>query len=1543
MKSNDSKKTWGLGRLLNRMNLNLRPKLILIFLVSKVIPIVLLTVIALTQIISLGNVMRDIAVNDSIQALNDSAREHLERLTTDLALSVADFLDQRDNDILLLANLPPDAEIYRSFSDNKNGRLVVPGEWVISEDRMTWVEKVPFRFYDPDNLSTNTENDDVLMGSSFRNRPPEFFGEYQENVPLYDEITFIDLNGNEIIKHINPNSTKIHYPLNPNTANVSDSMNTYVRAENYWDDLRSLKRGEIYVSDVIGAYVGTNYIGMYTPGVMLSDDPEVMNQAHPNLDELRKIGNLPTEDFIELAKTQAFAGLENPVGQRFEGIVRWGTPVYEGNVRVGYVTMALNHDHIMEFVDYVNPMLERYTLLPSPQDGNYAFIWDYKSRSICHPRHHSIVGYDPLTGEPQVPWLEGTIALERDYKNGGFLKEEFEPDRFRTIPVLDAGGNTFLAQDTPFYFWYSASGKAWLDANPTWELSNLSKIKTGINWWELNVSGDSPQGTSWGEFYAQNVNDREVLPQFGERVLRDHDGNVFRDTDGNYILDYQSRDKTPARALTAAGFVGLDGRYLNNAPQCTGWMNLTENGGSGSFYILWSGIYKPTTAGAIPYYTGQYHPDVQGNKRGFAFVTIGAGIDDFTAPAYSIGENLTNAISSNMMRSTTQLAVITLSLIGVVILMAVFLSSYLTDNIKLLLGGISRFRSGERQFRLHSEIMDEFGVLANSFDEMADNIVDSVNGLLVITDMDCKIIYVNELALSTHNKTLDEVLGEPYGDASIYPQGSTHDPIAALHEGREAEMFYKEDNGRYYKGSAHYLLDQDGKKIGYIITTNDVSDIAGKEKAEEASRAKSSFLARMSHEIRTPMNAILGMAELAIREEMSDTAKEFTMAIKQAGVNLLDIINDILDFSKIESGQLDILSEEYSFSSLLNDVVNIIKARALDSRLWFEVDVDCRIPNMLIGDMVRVRQILLNIINNAVKYTDRGFVSFKVSGESIDENNILLNITVEDSGAGIKEENLSSLFDEFTRFDMGKNRNKEGSGLGLSISYNFIKAMNGDIQVESEYGKGSVFTITLPQGIGGNVRLAEVSDPENKSVLVFEQNVDCKNAIKRTLNDLDVEHTFVSTISEFNNELTGGGYAFTFIAAALFDNVESIYRKTETGTKAVLITEFGEPVPERNMSVLTTPIYSIPVADVLNGVSDTSSRAFYRKFTAGFTAPEARVLIVDDISMNLVVARGLMLPYKMQIDLRISGEEAITAFMNNRYDLVFMDHMMPEMDGIETVSRIREMGANNPYCANTPIVALTANAISGIREMFLEHGFNDFLSKPIDTAKLNYILEKWIPNEKQIASESSGNGTSEQIISNIYVEGLDVNNGISMTGGSVDGYCNALTVYYSNGRDKLEEIKNCLINKNLPLYTTYVHALKSASASIGAGEISAASGALEQAGLRGDIDYIYTYTPGFLADFSILLDSIDEMLSQRKSSSGNDSVDTAALKDCLAILKAALDDYDVPAINEAADDLQNFADSAGLSEAINAILHCKLTGDYDEAIVQIEELLYNMQ
>jgi methyl-accepting chemotaxis protein len=572
--------------------MNMKTKLIVIFLAVKVIPLILLAVIAWRQFVILGDTLREIAVSDATNSLNDRATKNIERLSTDTARQVADFLYKRDDDILRVARMEPTEENYRIFVNNARSRVVKQGEWELAPDGSSWVsaEKVsPF----PAGVSTNNENNNM---DAFHAIPGETF-EY-ESIPLYDEITFVGLDGMELVKVTAADSPKRRFPMDSAPKNVSRRENTYVRAETYFPQVRNLKPGEIYVSDVIGAYVGSNLIGMYTPNTV---SQAAKDRGYD----------------IEFApEKQAYAGQENPRGRRFEGIVRWATPVTgaEGAI-VGFVTLALNHDHIMEFVDHITPMDERYTEVPSAFEGNYAFIWDYKCRSICHPRHHSIVGFDPDTGDPQIPWLESSI----------------------------------------YEGWKKSGVRKWMD----------------------------------------------------------------------YVKDYpifheQSRSKKPAMELTKAGLMGLDGRYLNNAPQCTGWMDLTGTGGSGSFYILWSGLYKLNTAAAIPYYTGQYAPSAANgySRRGFGFVAIGAGLEHFTLPAKATEEKLSLSIRSNLRGTLIQLIVTTAILCAVVMFIAVWMAWHISTPIIAMAGDMSRLAIGnvveKGVFPAYLNRFDEIGGLARS-------------------------------------------------------------------------------------------------------------------------------------------------------------------------------------------------------------------------------------------------------------------------------------------------------------------------------------------------------------------------------------------------------------------------------------------------------------------------------------------------------------------------------------------------------------------------------------------------------------------------------------------------------------------------------------------------------------------------------------------------------------------------------------------------------------------------------------------------------------
>ncbi|MDR2357303.1 MAG: response regulator [Oscillospiraceae bacterium] len=996
-----------------RAGLGMRTKLMLIFLAVKIIPLVITVLIAYNQITALGTNLRDIAVRDSEVSLNSLAVENIERMSTDTAQRVAEFLYGRDDDIRYLSGLAETfggdmgelERAYAAFVGAKTKRVVKTGEWRLDGEENAWVPVSERDMSDTIGSSTNAQNETEQYGSTFNPREASPL-EYVDS-PLYDEVTFIGLDGVERIRISttdSENSRKKIYAgwfKTGELRDIKDRYNTFVRAEDYWNALPSLtaeRGGDIYVSDVIGAYTGSNFIGAYTP------------------ENVAAAAETRGYDIEYAPEEQSYAGEENPNGVRFEGIVRWASPVYADGEKIGYVTLALDHDHIMEFVDHQTPMNERYTELPSAAAGNYAFIWDYQCRSIAHPRHNSIVGFDPETGYPQIPWISQTIYEKLLAKCG-----------------VDSARYQELTPEARF----GALKENWS--------ALIARSETGDPVYDMIIG----------------------QPTFENQARADT-------TDG------PDPDHTPAADLTKLGMVGLDGRYLNNAPQCIGWLDLTRGGGSGSLYILWSGWWKLNTAAAIPYYTGRYAPSAEnGNLRvGFGFVAIGSSIEDFTQPAQTTNAELTAATRENLTSTVTQLVITTAVMVLLLVLVAIWMSSYLTNRIRVVIDGISRFRSGERQFRFNSDKSDEFGMLADSFDEMADSVVDSVTGPLVITDMALNIVYINEPGLALGGLNLDSVAGESYFDHGIYPNDSAYCPITALREGREAEVFYHEPTGRYYKGSANFLLDRIGVRIGYIIVSTDVTELSVKqlelehavETANRASEYKGEFLARMSHEIRTPMNAIIGITSIVRRRlgalsigasELGEI-RENVAQIETSSQHLLGLLNDILDLSKIEAGKIDITEEIVDLSKLAEMVESIIRPRCAEKEIKFESRFGGITHSSFLSDSLRLRQVLINLLGNAVKFTpEHGHVYFGINCIDRRDGKSLIEFVVRDTGIGISPENIEAIFKPFEQGGGGVTKRYGGTGLGLSISRRIVQLLGDDIRVDSEPGRGSEFRFEL--------------------------------------------------------------------------------------------------------------------------------------------------------------------------------------------------------------------------------------------------------------------------------------------------------------------------------------------------------------------------------------------------------------------------------------------------------------------------------------------------
>ena len=687
--------------------------------------------------------------------------------------------------------------------------------------------------------------------------------------------------------------------------------------------------------------------------------------------------------------------------------------------------------------------------------------------------------------------------------------------------------------------------------------------------------------------------------------------------------------------------------------------------------------------------------------------------------------------------------------------------------------------------------------------------------------------------------------------------------------------------------------------------------------AEASSKAKSQFLATMSHEIRTPMNAIIGMAELSLRENLTDKARDHVQTIKQAGANLLSIINDILDFSKIESGKMEIVPQDYLFSSLVNDVISIIRMKVVGTGIRFVANIDSNIPNKLCGDEIRIRQVMLNILSNAVKYTEMGFVSLSIHGE-LQDNLVRLVIDVTDSGKGIKEEDMVKLFGDFSQVDMASNKGIEGTGLGLSIARNLANAMGGDITVKSEYGVGSTFTITLTQEIRSNEKLALVDNPDEKSVLVYEPREIYAESIVYTIDNLGVLCALVTDESEFFDVMESMPLKFVFVASELLTSTKRVLEKLKSDAQIVLLAEFGEAVSNEGLATLAMPVQTISVANILNGVADNFSYNENMSSSAKFIAPEAKVLVVDDIETNLAVAEGLMAPYKTQLQICTSGFKAIELVQAEDFDLIFMDHMMPEMDGVEAVAKIRGL-ADEKY-RTLPIIALTANAVSGTKEMFLSNGFNDFLSKPIDIIKMNSILESWIPVKKQKA---------------VLMEHSDFT-------ANTNNYKEKLLATFKRDAEKaVITLRETLVNGDIKLFTTTVHAMKAALANIGEAEKSQTAGELEDAARNGDSDFIAANAEDFIKELEIFTSSL--FPAEKESTSDVDIVeDKEFLFKQLGLLKTACEEYDDTTAYAILDSLEERSwrkETWIMFEDIRNSLY--FDSDFDVVVKQIDEFTIN--
>ncbi|MCM1118199.1 MAG: PocR ligand-binding domain-containing protein [bacterium] len=607
---------------------------------------------------------------------------------------------------------------------------------------------------------------------------------------------------------------------------------------------------------------------------------------------------------------------------------------------------------------------------------------------------------------------------------------------------------------------------------------------------------------------------------------------------------------------------------------------------------------------------------------------------------------------------------------------------------------------------------------------------------------------------------------------------------------------------------------------------------------EREAHMKSDFLANMSHEIRTPMNAVIGMAEMALREELTPTAREYIKQIKASSNTLLTIINDVLDFSKIESGKLDINLAEYEPFSIVRDVSSIIMARIGDKKLEFVVDAAPDIPRQLMGDRFRIQQVILNLVNNAVKFTKEGYVYLSINFEKTSEREILLKILVEDTGIGIKKEDMGRLFQSFQQVDSKRNRNIEGTGLGLAISKQLVTLMKGEIQASSEYGKGSCFSFQIPQIVLDG---APSIDMEARQKTAKAAGLLCDNEYvlgnmtkmlqKFGVKGISLREQDLQTLEEEEAE-------FFFIESACYSARVREFLKTHPQMMGVLLMGFEERFNTdlENLMTVRKPLYIMELARILAhedmDVEDLEADGIE------FTAPDADVLIVDDNKVNLTVAEGIISPLHMRVDKAISGIQALEMIDRKHYDLILMDHMMPELDGIETTRIIRRF--HEDY-NNVPIIALTANVMEEMQSMFLVEGMNDFVAKPIETRLLVDKIKQWLPPEKvqpiEGREKSKGRKRGQEETKRVVIPHLDMEQALQLLGNE-ELYWQVLREYARMIPKKARMLEQHFKAEDWKDYTIEAHALKSSSKQIGAMELSELAAQMEQAGNLMDIEYI---------------------------------------------------------------------------------------------------------
>ncbi len=664
----------------------------------------------------------------------------------------------------------------------------------------------------------------------------------------------------------------------------------------------------------------------------------------------------------------------------------------------------------------------------------------------------------------------------------------------------------------------------------------------------------------------------------------------------------------------------------------------------------------------------------------------------------------------------------------------------------------------------------------------------------------------------------------------------------------------------------------------YIWVKNRAKSLHQTAKTIEAlklvERSKDDFLANVSHEIRTPLNTISGMSEIALSEQDVDIIHEYMYSIQTASRNLMSTVSDILDFSELQSGAIVLDEEDYNISSTVNDIINMTVALRENKRIEVVVNYDVNIPRVLFGDEKKIRRVVMNLVSNAIKFTNDGGISITIRGRR-ENYGINLAIIVKDTGIGINPENLEKIYTSFGQLDTRRNRQNGGIGLGLAISKALVEKMGGTLLIDSEDGKGTSVQVVIPQKVVDDTPAVLLRNKEQMKVLVY---IDMEKFTLRAIRDaytanmeniitqMGIKAHICRSLTELKRRMERENYGLLVISNEEYYQDINYFQSISSSIHLMVIMdrENDKEIVDDRICRVYKPFSILSIASALNGMYREHTS---RGKTTGFIAPSVKVLVVDDNYMNIRVVQGLLSKYKIRVEYALCGAEALEKIESMDYDFVFMDHMMPEMDGIETAQRIRNKIGS--YYQSVPIIALTANAIAGTREMFMQEGFADFVEKPVELSVLERVLRRNLPENKMIflredgkdnilVSYASGESKQDNILKNSEsketevtdenghldkdkgleeIKELDVATGELYCGGP-EGYREILIEFIETAIETRQELEQLFQQKDWENYVIKVHALKGCMKTIGATHLFEHAMKMEMAGKNGNIDLI---------------------------------------------------------------------------------------------------------